>query len=255
MVLRDPVPLFVPLLLASLLLASSCTPQSARWSQVEAPKENTVDFVTLTHQVDFAPGTTVATAAQRQSLADFLDEVKFGYGDQLTLDTGPARGDATLDALAAKRIAAVAAMLRDMHIAARRAPRPTVDGALAHNAVVVSVGRYVVTGPRCPDWSKPEGDDYTNTPASNFGCATATNLGAMVANPADLLRGTNGGTADPDFVSRGIQRYRSGEISKSLQPELSKSSGSGNSGSGSGSDSGSGGSGSGSGGSGMGGAN
>jgi pilus assembly protein CpaD len=225
MYLRDPLPFFVPLLFATLLFASSCTPDTARWSGVEAPKENKIDFVSLTHQVEFAPDAVAATGDERQALADFLADVKFGYGDQVTLDTGPKSGDATLDALAAKRTAAVAAMLRELHVAARRAARPTVDGALAHNAVVVSVGRYVVTGPRCPDWSKPEGDDYTNTPASNYGCATATNLGAMVANPADLVHGTTGGTSDPDFVSRGIQRYRSGDISKSLQPELSKSSG------------------------------
>jgi hypothetical protein len=45
------------------------------------------------------------------------------------------------------------------------------------------------------------------------------------------VRGTPGGAADADFVSRGIQRYRSGEISKSLQPELSKSGAGANSGS------------------------
>jgi pilus assembly protein CpaD len=108
-----------------------------------------------------------------------------------------------------------------MRVKAGPAPRPTVAGALAQDAVVVSVGRYVVTLPVCPDWSKPEADDYTNTPPSNFGCANASNLGRMVANPADLVHGTPLGPADGDFAARGIQRYRAGEIDNSIKPELS----------------------------------
>jgi len=155
-------------------------------------------------------------------LADFFGTLDLGYGDQVTLEAGPQRAGQPDDALADRRIEAVSRLLRRMRVNASPAARPSVEGALSNDAVIVSVGRFVVTSPVCPDWSKPEADDYTNTPPSNFGCATASNLGLMVANPADLVHGTPIGPGDADFAARSIQRYRSGEVAKSLKPELPK---------------------------------
>ena len=219
---RDPLLILRPLLLAAALLAQGCTGDDSRWSAVEAPKDNRVDFVTLSHEVHFGPNATTPAADEEQGLANFLSQVDFGYGDQVTLDAGPRRGEAATDALAARRMEAVAAMLRHMRVSATPASRPSVEGALARDAVVVTVGRYVVTSPLCPDFSKPEADDYTNTTQSNYGCATNTNLGLMVANPADLVHGTPTTSADGEFASHGVQRYRSGEVAKSLKPELPK---------------------------------
>src|SRR5205814_10625743 len=69
-----------------------------------------------------------------------------------------------------------------------------VTGHLAGPAppdrAVVAVSRTLVRLPDCPNWSKPSGaTDFTNSVASNFGCATVTNLGRMVAHPTDLARG------------------------------------------------------------------
>jgi pilus assembly protein CpaD len=219
---RDRMLLFFPLLLAAALLMAGCTQDAERWSPTESSKDNRVDFVTMAHKVEFAPGTAKPEAGEDRKLADFLAQLDFGYGDQLTIDVGPKRNDATADQLAAKRLDAVAKMLRQIRAPATVAQRPTVDGALSPNAVVVTLGRYVVTPPSCPDWTKPEADDFTNTPASNYGCANATNMGLMVANPADLVRGSSDGSADGDYGAIGIQHYRNGDVSKSLKPELPK---------------------------------
>ena len=211
----------MPLLLAAAMLISGCTPDVARWTPVEAPKENKVDFVVMTHQVHFVPGSTTPVNGEAKALSDFLDSVAFSYGDQATIDAGPHSGTAASDALAAERIDTVSTMLRKLRIRAQPASRPTVDGALTRDGVVVTVGRYVVTSPNCPDRSKPEGDDFANTTESNYGCATATNLGLMVANPGDLLHGAQPGAADGENSARGIQNYRSGVLSKSLKSEMS----------------------------------
>src|SRR5579862_6971859 len=200
------------------LLAAGCTPDVARWTPAESPKENKIDFVTMAHPVSFAPGAVTPTSAEVKSLSGFLDSVSFGYGDQVTLDAGPHSGNASADALATKRVDAVMGALRHLRIRAQVASRPTVDGALARNAVIVTVGRYVATAPNCPDRTKPEADDYANNTESNFGCATATNLGLMVANPGDLVHGRAPGPADGDFATRGVQAYRNGEIPKTLAP-------------------------------------
>ena len=57
------------------------------------------------------------------------------------------------------------------------------------NHAIVSIGRYAVTLPTCPNWSQSPAADFTNDYSSYYGCATATNLGLMVASPADLVSG------------------------------------------------------------------
>ena len=70
------------------------------------------------------------------------------------------------------------------------------------------VSRYVVVSPNCPDWSKKPGTDFENRRASNFGCATETNLGLMVANPRDLVVGRSPGPADAEHNAQSLVRYR-----------------------------------------------
>lgn len=213
-----------PALIATLMLASGCTPQAARWSPAEAPKTNTVHFVTMRHEVRFVPGAAIVREGQARRLARFLADVGIKYGDQVTIDAGPFGASAARNAVMKERLDFVAGMLRRLHVIAKPALRPTVAGALAADGVIVTVGRYVVTTPRCPDRSKPEADDFTNTPPSNFGCATVTDLGLMVANPADLVRGEPAGGADGDFLARGVELYQSGAIGKSLESGLSQGS-------------------------------
>jgi pilus assembly protein CpaD len=214
-------------LLGVLLMVTGCTPESGRWTPTEAPKANKVDFVTMAHEVHFAPGAATQTAAETKALAAFLNNVAFGYGDEVTVDVGPRGGTTTDEALATKRLESVTAALRRLRAHAQLATRPTVDGALSRDAVIVTVGRYVVTAPNCPDRTKPESDDFTNTTQSNFGCATATNLGLMVANPGDLVHGTVPGPADGEFATRGVQLYRAGGIPKALAPAMGSTSGGG----------------------------
>jgi pilus assembly protein CpaD len=216
----------MPLLLALVLLVAGCTPEVARWTPAEAPKANKIDFVVMAHQVHFTPGTTTLASGEAQALSDFLSTIALSYGDQVTLDAGPPSVGAA-NALLARRVDAVSTVLHKLHVRAQPASHRTVDGALARDGVIVAVGRYVVTGPNCPDHSKPESDDFTNTTESDYGCATATNLGLMVANPGDLLQGAQPGPADGEAAARGVQNYRSGALSKSIKSEM-PGSGSGN---------------------------
>ena len=208
-------------LLAIMIVVTGCAPESARWTPAEAPKENKVDFIAMQHQVHFAPGAVAVTGAEAKALAGFLNGIALAYGDQVTIDAGPHAASVATDSVAAKRLDAVRTALRHLQVRAQIAARPTVDGVLSRDTVIVTVGRYVVTGPKCPDRSKPEADDYTNNVDSNYGCATATNLGLMVANPGDLVHGTVAGPADGDFAARGVQLYRSGGIAKTLAPAMS----------------------------------
>jgi pilus assembly protein CpaD len=73
-------------------------------------------------------------------------------------------------------------------------------------------GRNMVTLPPCPNWSQYPTSDFTNVKSSNYGCANATNLGLMVANPADLTAGRPLARADATPAVSGVTRYLTDKV-------------------------------------------
>jgi len=65
---------------------------------------------------------------------------------------------------------------------------PSVAAPDGPVAAKLGYTRYIAGLPKCPDWSKDTAYSSTNTDHSNFGCATQSNWGAMVVDPADLIR-------------------------------------------------------------------
>jgi len=194
----------VPLWAALILALAGCDSPVEQWQPVEAPKTNKVEFVRLSHSVRFAPGAAALAPAEARRLVAFIDEAEIAGGDDVLLGAGAA------DGLAQKRQAAVRALLSRRGIRAVPQAMPATASA-APDEVALQVERYVVTPPACPNWSKPPGGDPTNTVGSNFGCATATNLGLMVAEPRDLLVGRRPGPADAEPALRAVHNYRAGK--------------------------------------------
>jgi pilus assembly protein CpaD len=195
------------LLSAALALAACDTPVE-QWQPAQAPKTNTVEFVRLNHAVRFAPGAAVPAAAEARRLMNFVDDAEIAGGDEIFLDAAPT------DRLSQARQASIRRLLSQRGI--RTVALPAIAGAgderlVLDDEVAIQVERYVVTPPACPNWSKPPGGDPTNSVGSNFGCASATNLGLMIANPRDLLVGRKPGPADAEPALRAIQNYRSGK--------------------------------------------
>ncbi|MDB5394236.1 MAG: hypothetical protein JWM91_1742 [Rhodospirillales bacterium] len=174
-----------------------------------APKRNMVALTNIDHDIHFVAGARLMTDAEAQSLAHFLTTSEVGgEGDAVTI--GLSTGNSAK--LAAERQASVLALLKHHHVVAVPAANP----ALGSNAIRLRVARYVASTPSCPDWSKPEADEPTNSPSSNFGCATEAAVALMVADPRDMLRGKPAGPADGEALGRGVALYRSGALSKSL---------------------------------------
>ncbi len=193
------------LAVAAVVALVGCTPETALYTPAESPKTVKLDWVHFEHLVAFPyGGATLAPDAQAR-LATFLTRTAPGYGDEVLVGPGPvparlagaaaARTDAVADALRARGVAA--------HIAAPEIAPVRWDGA-----VRVVVGRYLMRTPDCPDWTKPPDGDPLNRPHSNWGCATATNLDLMVANPADLVHGRTMTADDGDQAARTYRVYR-----------------------------------------------
>lgn len=213
---------FLHLLLIGPLLALSagCTQEWLRentslpledFSEVVAAKEPKASLVQYQHEIHFPYGEDTLVLAERERLSAFFDRTDLGYGDRVhVIAARAANGGRTEDAqrLDLRRKETVTAYLRQYGV--RVDPLLSSFGAATseEGAVRVVVRRYVVTLPACPDWTAPPGHTFNNQPRSNWGCATATNLGMMVADPGDLVRGRGPGPRDGETAARSVRHYR-----------------------------------------------
>src|SRR5690348_8116375 len=188
------------------LALSGCTPPVSEWSDSQASKQIRVDYVRLQHDTIFTPGTADLAAGEADSLASFLDEAEVAGGDHVFFQP------ASDDKLAAARIGQLTRELSRRGISATTLP--PAGGSVAADHMTVVVERYVVTPPDCPNWTKPPSGDHSNSLPSNFGCADATNLSLMVADPRDLLVGRPLGPPRGDPALNGYARYRNGKPAK-----------------------------------------
>jgi pilus assembly protein CpaD len=187
------------LILGVMLTAACSTPDTVE--RVEPPKQLRVDHVRSRHIAAFVPGKAELAGGEAQKLAEFLDTAGLDPGDRVYLE--PAKDDR----LAPARIGRLVREVSRRDIGAETLP----PGDLTANQMAVVVERYAVTPPNCPDWTSPAVGDHTNQPPSNFGCATTTNLGLMVADPHDLLIGRTLGPEEGDPAIAAINRYRAGK--------------------------------------------
>lgn len=108
------------------------------------------------------------------------------------------------------------------------------------NMGIAPVHRPVVANgtasvPGCPDWSQGQVVPSAGAAGRNFGCATAANLAAMVADPQDLARGRDAGPAsDPRVTVKALKAWRDarttgeGGLKAESIKDISSSAGGGN---------------------------
>jgi pilus assembly protein CpaD len=218
--------LLLPLALTGALALGACAP-SYYWQPASAPKAATAELVDHRHSVHFATDSAEIGAVERARLEAFLDQLGRPTGSETVIVEGHADERATdlyNMELSSRRADAVARLLaaRGWERGAIRTvaygelvpvdARSTEQAWRQNRRAEIVVRRYVAVTPPCPDWSKPSGFDPGNTEASNFGCATATNLARMVADPADLVRGRELGPADGVREADAYRRYREGDV-------------------------------------------
>jgi pilus assembly protein CpaD len=194
----------IRLSLALGLALAGCTaapPRAEREDGLASTKTLRVDHLRLQHDVAFAAGTPDPVSGEIDRLVAFIAQSELRGGDHVLLE--PSAGDR----LAAARIGRIVKALDRRGIGARTLPAAEAPP----NRLRVVVDRYVVVPPDCPDWTASPQSDHDNLPASNYGCATATNLGLMLADPRDLLVGREPGPADADPALAAVTRYRTGQ--------------------------------------------
>ncbi|HWU04026.1 MAG TPA: CpaD family pilus assembly lipoprotein [Novosphingobium sp.] len=137
-------------------------------------------------------------AYEQKRLADWFDALALHYGDQVTIDD-PAQNPRTRAAVRAL-VAAHGLVLGS---------QPVNAAAGAPGLLRVNVVRAVANVPGCPDWSSNVEANLRNATSTNYGCATNSNLAAMIANPDDLLHGaTDTGNTRTATSDKAIASYR-----------------------------------------------
>lgn len=168
------------------------------------PKRVTVDPEFHEHEVHFLAGSAEPAPGEGERFRAWLRALAPERGDEIVVS--PSRGmDPALSAARRDYLQRLAANPGEGPAASTAQPL-----SRAGDAVKVLMVRHVVRVPDCPDWSRGGLMDWQNLPTSNFGCATATNLRAMVADPRDLVVGRGSESYDGERAALTIQRYREG---------------------------------------------
>lgn len=185
---------FSPLLLAPALLLSACGTYNGGVDSVYQPVVQRNDYV-----LDLATAGYTLAPGESRRLAGWMQSLRLGYGDRVSIDDG---GDG---ATARDQVAAEAGrygvLLSDK--------APATVGQIAPGTVRVIVTRMTASVPGCPDYSRIYQPDLSSSTSSNFGCAVNGNMAAMVADPADLVRGAPGSpTSDTATATKAVKALR-----------------------------------------------
>lgn len=214
-------PIAVPVMLA----LAACRPGVAEYSASEAPNYVTVNSAASQLHLRFLPGSARLAPRDAARLARLAAAGQIRPADRVSLAA------AGSPRLAERRADTVAGVLLRYGIVAAPGRRAA---ALPPNHAILQIGHYTVTLPPCPNWSKSTPTDFANTLSSNFGCSTMTNLGLMVARPADLVSGLPVAAADGQPAIDAVDRYLTGKVYKPTSVSSQSSAGGGGTGGGSG---------------------
>jgi pilus assembly protein CpaD len=181
------------------LALAGCGPINRGVESLHQPVVTRTDYV-----MDLALASGAGLASGEAARLDgWFQGLGLTYGDRISIDGGQVFGayDARAD------IAAVTA--RYGLLLAEGAPVTTTTPQPGSVRVVVSRSKAEVYG--CPNWDRHSQPEVAASTMSNYGCADATNLAAMVANPEDLIRGQvaeSGGDAADSLKSVKVYRDR-----------------------------------------------
>lgn len=147
-----------------------------------------------------ASGDTLSVSEQAR-LAAWLETIELRYGDRLYVDE-------PRDYPAAGARAGVAALVGEYGMLLQPGSAPVVQGAIAPGTIRLVVSRATASVPGCPDWGEDQVAPTVRT-SSNYGCATNSNLAAMVADPNDLVVGREGNVnRSSQTANRAVRVYR-----------------------------------------------
>lgn len=191
-------------------MLGACGTQNRSLESVHQPVVSRTDYV-----FDVAAPSGQVSETDDRALTGWFDSLQLRYGDRISVDT-QGYGPGARDAVAV--VVARYGLLVD-EIA------PVTQGEIPDGAVRVIVSRMTATVPNCPDWSRPSSPNLSGDAMSNYGCATNSNLAAMVSDPRDLISGrTTSTVVDATMSTKAIGTFRKAPNTgaSGLKPEITR---------------------------------
>jgi pilus assembly protein CpaD len=145
-------------------------------------------------------GNSGIPVSEQRRVGEWFDALKLGYGDRIAIDYG----DNYASAGAQRAISGLA----DKYGMLLGDTAPVTVGNVAPGTVRIVVTRSKASVPSCPDMHKTTEANYNASNSSNYGCATNTNLAAMIADPEDLVRGQETAQMDTNTGSKAVKALR-----------------------------------------------
>jgi pilus assembly protein CpaD len=191
-----------PIVVTILLALAACRPGPAEFTKSEAPNRLRLDDASVRVDLRFAAGSARLLPGDAQKLRAMAATGVIAPSDRVQVAMGGSPG------LARARLDTIASELLPYGVLVTALPLAGTPANLA----IVEVGRYLVTLPPCPNWSKDPADPFTNSLSSNFGCATSTNIGRMAASPSDLVSGRPVGPTEGQPAVSAVGRYLTDKV-------------------------------------------
>ena len=158
-------------------------------NSVNQPVVQRTDYV-----LDLTGSDAGLTTTERARLRSWFESLGLGYGDRVWVDQAyqtPSRNDV------ARVAAEFGILLSD--------GAPVTPGTIAPGSVRVIVARSTASVPGCPNWAS----GGPSSTSAGYGCATNSNLAAMIADPSDLVLGQTGtGNGDGATAAKAIRVHR-----------------------------------------------
>lgn len=131
---------------------------------------------------DVTTGSDGLSYPEQRRLAGWFEAMGLGYGDRISID----------DPLASPATRATVEALASRYGLMVSNEAPLTPGHVAAGSARIVITRTTASVPGCPDWSANSDTNLQNATSSNYGCATNSNLAAMVADPEHLVKGAAG---------------------------------------------------------------
>ncbi|MFA6122493.1 MAG: CpaD family pilus assembly protein [Sphingomonas sp.] len=182
-------------LLPALALSACGGTENRGLESVHQPVVSRTDYA-----IDVATSPNGLAPGEAQRLAGWMASLRLGYGDQVAIEDASTNSGAVRDDVA-REVSHYGLLVSD--------DTPLTGAPVAAGMARVVISRMKATVPGCPDFSRSGASEFESNTSSNHGCAINANLAAMVANPADLVRGqTSSGVGDQATSGKAIDSYR-----------------------------------------------
>ena len=183
--------------------AAACAPTDEQLSAMNNPSLYSMHQPVVT-RTDFALDLQTSgdslSSSEEQRLDAWFASIDVTYGDRISIDEARGYESAGVRADVARVAGRYGLLLTD--------GAPVTNGTVPPGSIRVIASRATASVDDCPQWEENPIESSSNT-SPNFGCATNSNLAAMIANPDDLIVGQDANAADSGATAgRAIRVYR-----------------------------------------------